>query len=348
MIVYVATSAIALILGFSGAYLAIGFCERYSYLDYPTRRKQHLYPIPHLGGIALYIAFWVAFGIGYSFSDVIRLELEYKLPLLFLASTIVFLTGLIDDLIDLTHLHKIAGQLAAALVVLAAGFVIPRFHIPFWGSIELDWWAAYPVTIVWIVVLSNSINLIDGSDGLAASVSIVVCLGFLITGVLLDVQTVIVVSICLGAALIGFLVFNWPPAKLFMGDSGSLFLGFIFALEAVICPIKSYAAVAMFVPLVAVGVPLIEVAVTFVRRTISGQRFYVADNRHIYNYLMDYGLGPKQTIYILSGVSLALTAFIPALFWFDRKKVFSIFVLFLLTLLVLFFVLKLRRSESRS
>jgi UDP-GlcNAc:undecaprenyl-phosphate GlcNAc-1-phosphate transferase len=157
-----------------------------------------------------------------------------------------------------------------------------------------------------------------------------------------------VITVCLAGSILGFLVLNRPPARLFMGDSGSLFLGFIFSLLAVICPIKSYTAVAMFVPLVAVGVPLTEVGVTFIRRTLARQRFYIADNRHIYNYLQEFGMSPGAVVLTLCGVSLALTAFIPALFWFDRKKVFSIFVLFLLTLLVLFFVLKLRRSESRS
>jgi len=348
MVLYLVAFSLAVILGFVGSHAVKNLCEKYSFLDYPTRRKQHLYPIPHLGGLALFAAFWVSFGLVYILSDIVRVELEVRLPMLFLASVIILLTGLLDDLVNLTYLHKIAGQLAASVIVIAAGFVITRFHIPFWGSLELDWWAAYPVTVAWIVLLSNSINLIDGSDGLAASVSIVTCIGLLITGTLLEVYSVIAISLCLGGALIGFLFLNWPPARLFMGDSGSLFLGFMFALVAVICPIKSYTAVSMFVPLVAVGVPLIEVLVTFVRRTVTGQRFYIADNRHIYNYLQDYGLDAKQTIYVLAAVSLALTAFIPALFWFDRKKVFSIFVLFLLTLLGLFFVLKLGRSESRS
>jgi UDP-N-acetylmuramyl pentapeptide phosphotransferase/UDP-N-acetylglucosamine-1-phosphate transferase len=132
-----------------------------------------------------------------------------------------------------------------------------------------------------------------------------------------------------------------------MGDSGSLFIGFLFSMLAVICPIKSFTAVAMFVPLVAVGVPLSEVLVTFVRRTLSGQKFYVADNRHIYNYLLDYGFSQKTTLGILIAVSLAFTAFIPASFWFDRRKVFSIFATFILILFASFFVLKLKRSQGR-
>jgi UDP-GlcNAc:undecaprenyl-phosphate GlcNAc-1-phosphate transferase len=301
--------------------------------------------MPHLGGMAIFASYWLVFGLAYHLSDGVQSELSHRVLVLFAASFVVFATGLLDDLRGLTYVHKILGQLLAAVIIMSVGFTIPRFHIPFWGSIELGW-AAYPVTALWIVILSNSINLIDGMDGLAGSVSVIVCAGLFLTGTLLGVESVQLIPVCLAGSLIGFLVLNWPAARLFMGDSGSLFLGFTFSLLAVICPIKSYTAVAMFVPLVAVGVPLIEVVATFVRRTVAGQKFYVADNRHIYNYLLECGFSPVGTVIALSSVSLAFTAFVPALFWFDRKKVFSIFVLFILILLVSFFVLKLRRSQG--
>ncbi len=302
--------------------------------------------MPHLGGAAIFASFWIVFGAAYYFSDVMRDELSHRAFALFAASAAVFLTGLLDDMIGLTYVHKILGQLLAAVIVMSVGFTIPMFHIPFWGFVELGW-AAYPVTAFWIIVLSNSINLIDGMDGLAGSVSVIVCLGMFLTGSLLGVESVKMVTVCLAGSVIGFLVLNRPAARLFMGDSGSLFLGFTFSLLAVICPIKSYTAVAMFVPLVAVGVPLIEVLVTFIRRTVAGQRFYVADNRHLYNYLQGFGLSPTGVLLTLCAVSLVFTAFIPALFWFDRKKVFSIFLVFLFILFFWFFVLKLRRGQGQ-
>lgn len=346
MVEYVCIFASALAAGLLLSFLAIRFSDRFEIYDYPTRRKQHLRPMPHLGGVAIFIAFWSVFAIAYSLSETVQAELSNRILVIFAASSVVFLTGLIDDLRNIGYKSKILGQLLAATIIMAGGFTIPRFHVPFWGSIELGW-TTYLVTAIWIVVLSNSVNLIDGMDGLAGTVSVVVCFGMFVTGMLLSVETVEVVTVCLAGALIGFLHHNKPPARLFMGDSGSLFLGFMFSLLAVICPIKSYTAVAMFVPLVAVGVPLIEVAVTFIRRTVTGRKFYVADNRHIYNYLQDYGLSTGTTISLLGGVSLAFTAFVPALFWFDRKKVFSIFTMFILLLFVMFFVLRLKRSRDR-
>jgi len=346
MVIYLPYLAAAFVLSLALSLVSVRFCRRFGVYDFPTRRKHHRYPMPHLGGVAIFISFWIVFGVAYRTFGEVQAELTYKIWAIFFASLVVFATGLIDDLKNLTYVHKVFGQLVAATIIMAAGFTIPRFHIPFWGSIELGW-AAYPVTALWIAVLSNSINLIDGMDGLAGSVSVTVCFGMFLTGSLLAVDSVQVITICLAGSVAGFLLLNRPPARLFMGDSGSLFLGFVFSLLAVICPIKSFTAVAMFVPLVAVGVPLIEVAVTFLRRTVTGQRFYQADNRHIYNYLQDYGVGAVGTVLVLSGVSLAFTAFVPALFWFDRRKVFSIFLMFILLLFLLFFVLKLRRSQGQ-
>ncbi|MBU1318960.1 MAG: undecaprenyl/decaprenyl-phosphate alpha-N-acetylglucosaminyl 1-phosphate transferase [candidate division Zixibacteria bacterium] len=338
--------ATALVGGVLLSMVSIQVCRRLGVFDMPTARKRHQMPMPHLGGAAIFISFWIVFAVAFQASATIQEELSGRLIVIFLASLVVFLTGLVDDLRNLSFVHKLLGQLVAAAIVMLGGFTIPMFHIPFSGAVELGW-AAYPVTTLWIVVLSNSVNLIDGMDGLAGSVSLTVCFGMLLTGVLLEVESVVAITVCLAGAIVGFMFFNKPPAKLFMGDSGSLFLGFMFSMLAVICPIKSFTAVAMFVPLVAVGVPLTEVLVTFIRRSVTGQRFYVADNRHIYNYLLDYGFSQKTTLTILSGVSLAFTAFIPALFWFDRLKVFSIFATFILILFASSFVLKLKRSQGR-
>ncbi len=345
MILYLPLFAFAVLLSFGMSHLVIRLSVRYHLFDYPDQRKLHVRPTPHLGGVALFVSFWVIFLLASLHFDSINQELSGKMWALFLASAVILATGIVDDLKNLNFVEKLTGQVIAAGIIIAAGFTIPRFHIPFWGSLELGW-LSYPMTFAWIIVLSNSINLIDGLDGLAGSVSVSVCFGLFLTGLLLGVETVIATTVCLSGSLVGFLILNRPPAKLFMGDSGALFIGFMFSVLAVICPVKSYTAVAMFVPLVAVGVPLIEVAVTMVRRTASGQRFYVADNRHIYNYLVNLGFSPEKTVIILTSVSFALTVFVPALFWFDRKRVFSIFLAFLLLLFFLFFVLRLKHGQG--
>jgi UDP-GlcNAc:undecaprenyl-phosphate GlcNAc-1-phosphate transferase len=346
MLTYFGYLLLAAVLSASLSAASIWFSRRYGLFDHPSVRKRHAAPMPHFGGVAIFTSFIAVFVFAAMRSDAVTSELAGQLPAVIAACLVVFVTGLIDDIRPLGVIAKLTGQLVAAMLIIAAGFVIPRFHVPFWSGIELGW-VSYPVTALWIVTLSNSINLIDGLDGLAGSVSIVVCFGLLITGILLGVDAVVLISICAAGAIAGFLPFNLSPAKLFMGDSGALFLGFVFSLVAVICPIKSYTAAAMFVPILAVGVPVIEVIVSFFRRTLSGQRFYVGDNRHIYNVLQEFGLSQRRTVILLSIVSLAFTAFIPALFWFDRRAVFSIFVIFVLILLGSFLVLKLRRNRGQ-
>ncbi len=346
MILYLPLFVLAVLVSLGMSHLVMRLCVKYGIFDYPDHRKLHAKPTPHLGGIALFVSFWILFLLASLHFDAINLELSGRMWALFLASAVILVTGIVDDLKNLNFVGKLSGQLIAAGIIIAAGFTIPRFYIPFWGSLELGW-LSYPMTAAWIIVLSNSINLIDGLDGLAGSVSVSVCFGMFVTGLLLGVETVIATTVCLSGSIVGFLILNRPPARLFMGDSGALFIGFMFSVLAVICPVKSYTAVAMFVPLVAVGVPLIEVAVTLVRRTASGQRFYVADNRHIHNYLVNLGFSRERTVMILTCISLALTAFVPALFWFDRKRVFSIFIAFLLILFVSFFVLRLKHEQDR-
>jgi len=151
----------------------------------------------------------------------------------------------------------------------------------------------------------------------------------------------------LAGCLIGFFIYNRPPARIFLGDTGSLFLGHIFAIAAVVCPIKSYTAVSMFVPLVAVSLPLLETVTTIVRRLLGRQKIYQADNNHIFHYLQSFNFSQKTVLSILTTVSLIFNAFIPALFWFDRKQVFSIFVVFLMFLVAIFFIFKLNRGARK-
>ncbi|MBD3218533.1 MAG: hypothetical protein GF310_09680 [candidate division Zixibacteria bacterium] len=315
--------------------------------DYPNGRKIHRRPTPFLGGVAVFASFWILFSlIGVYCQDAMFGGESFFLAFL-LTSTLIFLTGLIDDFFDLRFYIKLIAQIAAALIMISFDFHIIRLYVPFWRSFELGW-AAYPVTIIWVVMLTNGINLIDGMDGLAAIVGISVCIGLLIISSFLDIILIFVIAVILAGCLIGFLIFNKPPAKIYLGDSGALFIGYLFAVAAIVCPIKSFTAVSMFVPLVAVGLPLLEIVTTVVRRTWSGRKIYQPDTRHIFHYLMHFGYSQKAILLMLGTISLAFNAFIPALFIFDRRQVFSIFILFLISLFLIFFILKLVKGAERT
>ncbi len=148
----------------------------------------------------------------------------------------------------------------------------------------------------------------------------------------------------MGACLV-FLYFNFYPAKIFLGDSGSLFLGYLFAVISILFPIKSYATAAVFVPLVALGVPILETVLSFVRRTVTGQKFYVADNRHLFHYLAAWGLSKGQVVWMFYALSGVFAVFSGAMFIFDRRVVFTVLVVFMVVILGL--LLKLRFAFVR-
>ncbi|NIS49483.1 MAG: undecaprenyl/decaprenyl-phosphate alpha-N-acetylglucosaminyl 1-phosphate transferase [candidate division Zixibacteria bacterium] len=315
--------------------------------DYPNGRKIHSSPTPFLGGAAIFATFWIVFSmIGVYCREAMFGGESFFLAFL-LSSSVIFISGLIDDFIDLRFYIKLLAQIAAALILIAFDFHIINLYIPFWRSFELGW-EAYPLTVIWVVLLTNGINLIDGMDGLASLIGITICIGLLIISSFLNIVLIVVIAVILAGCLIGFLLYNKPPAKIYMGDSGALFIGYVFAVAAIVCPIKSFTAVSMFVPLVAVGLPLLEIVTTIIRRIWSGKKIYQPDTRHIFHYLMNFGYSEKNILLILGTISLAFNAFIPALFIFDRRQVFSIFVLFLMSLFIIFFILKLVKGAERT
>lgn len=336
----------ALLLTSVMTFALIRYSHKKRIYDYPDHRKLHVGPMPFLGGVAIFISFWIVFSFFSLLCGRLFVVEGSFYPAFLISSSIIFLTGLIDDFIDLKFYFKLLAQIVAALVLIYYGYYFDRLYFPFWRSFQLGW-ASYPVTVLWVVLLTNSINLIDGMDGLASTIGLTVCMGLVIIAALLQIPLITIIAVILAGCLLGFLVFNRPPAKIFLGDSGALFIGFVFAVAAIVCPIKSLTAISMFVPLVAVSLPLLEIATTVIRRIWSGKKIYMPDNRHIFNYLKQFGFSEKAVLLILGCISLVFNAFVPALFWFDRRQVFSIFVLFLISLFVIFFILKLIRGARK-
>jgi UDP-GlcNAc:undecaprenyl-phosphate GlcNAc-1-phosphate transferase len=327
-------------------YALIRFSHKKKVYDYPDARKRHEKPMPFLGGVGVFFSFWIIFSVFLLFcKDLLLVEGPFYQAFL-ISSTVIFLSGLIDDFVDLKFYIKLLAQVIAALILIYYGFYFDRLYFPFWRSFHLGW-ASFPITVLWVVLLTNSINLIDGMDGLASTIGLTVCLGLLFIAALLEIPLITIISVILAGCMLGFLFFNRPPAKIYLGDSGALFVGFVFSVAAIVCPIKSLTAISMFVPLVAVSLPLLEIATTVIRRVWIGRKIYMPDNRHIFNYLMQFGFSEKTVLLILGLISLLFNAFIPALFWFDRRQVFSIFVLFLISLFGIFFILKLIRGAGK-
>lgn len=314
-------------------------CFRLGLLDMPGEHKRHRFPTPNLGGVAIFLGFWGAAAVAYHLAPIMAGELGHSLRYIIIGSIIIFVTGLIDDVSNLSALVKLMAQIAAGLILYLGGLRITVLFIPFYGPVGLGL-LSLPITLVWLVGVTNSINLIDGLDGLAVGVSAIAALALLFVGIYLQLATVMVFTAAVMGACLVFLYFNFYPAKIFLGDSGSLFLGYLFAVISILFPIKSYATAAVFIPLVALGVPILETVLSFVRRTVTGQKFYVADNRHLFHYLAAWGLTKGQVVWMFYALSGVFAVFSGAMFIFDRRAVFTVLVVFMVVILGL--LLKLR------
>jgi UDP-GlcNAc:undecaprenyl-phosphate GlcNAc-1-phosphate transferase len=281
------------------------------WLDQPDGlRKVHAAPIPAVGGVAVFVAFGatlLAFAMVGQDSLIGALgHASPYLPLL-AAGFVVGAVGLLDDVRGVSPLAKLAVQVGAALFLYVQGFQIQAVSSPWGGSIELGV-LALPVTLLWLVGMSNAFNLIDGLDGLAAGLGLVSTLGLLAAAVLNDRWETVALAAALAGALLGFLPYNFNPARVFLGDCGSLAVGFTLAAIAMQSSIKSSAAIAVAVPLLALALPILDVGLAVVRRFVRRRPVFGADRNHIHHRLISLGLTPRRAVVTMYGVATLFTA----------------------------------------
>ncbi len=321
-------------------------CFRFGILDMPGEHKRHRFPTPNLGGLSIFIGFWAAVIFAYTQYPALGYELGGILYFVVAGAVIILVIGLIDDLNELSAPIKLAGEVIAGIIIYLGGLKITILFIPFFGPVELGY-LSLPVTLLWFVGVTNCINLIDGLDGLAAGVAAIAALAILFVGIAFELVTAIVFSLALIGTCISFLYFNHYPARIFMGDSGALFIGYIFAITSMIFPIKSYTTAAVFLPLLALGVPIIETLVTFIRRVATGHKFYEADNQHLFHYLAESGLSKAKVVWTFYLVAAVFAVFSGAMFIFDKRIVMTILAVFMVVIFVILFRFRLARIKKR-
>ena len=317
---------------------AIWLAERYQFLDRPGRHKRHHRPVPNIGGAVLFLALWISVGVCLLlFADTLG-ELRSSLPFIFSGALIIFLVGLSDDLRPLSAWTKLLAQVAAGLVLYVGGLAIDPVTVPFMGSYEIGQMSIF-ITVAWVVILTNAINLIDGLDGLATGVSLIAALTLAVIGSLYAAGSAVLFAYALIGFLSVFLFFNRYPARIFLGDSGALQIGYYFAVISLLVPIKSYAAAALYLPLLALGVPLLETVISISRRLVAHRNVMQADRRHLFHYLALVGLSPRAIVGIFYGLSTVLGLFTLAMYFLDRLLVFGLLILFMVVIFGLFFIL---------
>jgi UDP-GlcNAc:undecaprenyl-phosphate GlcNAc-1-phosphate transferase len=305
----------------------IRFCRRLGLFDYPGARKRHLVPTPRLGGIGLAVGVTFAIGLCYYLWPDLFVDLAYQWPGILWAGILILALGIYDDLVGAPAYLKLITQITAALLLCLWDFRFSTVWVPFIGRIDLGMWSI-PITAGWIVVLCNAINLVDGLDGLASGLAAIGG-GFLCAvGLMWNVPHVAVMGAALVGANLGFLRYNYPPAQVFMGDSGSLFLGFVFAVASVSVPIKTVTAITMALPLLAVWFPVVEVITSASRRMLSGRSPMRADHAHWHQLLVRRGWPVKHILWSYYAIAIGFGMFVPALRFFDRYLVLPVFIVF--------------------
>lgn len=271
-------------------------------VDRPGERRVHLKPIPSGGGVAIYAAFWLTVLLS---RGLFMPRVPSGLLSLFWGSTAIALIGLLDDRFELRPLLKFAGQLAVAAWMVGQGHRIEFVTNPVGGGmLYLGFWG-YPLTVFWIVAIINMVNFIDGLDGLAAGVSAIACVPLAFVALQMNRPSIALLTFILLGSISGFLPHNFNPARIFMGDTGAMFLGFMLGMIAVDGALKGAATIALTIPVLALGVPAFDVLFAVVRRVAAGRPFYEADQGHLHHRLLALGLTQKQavlTLYVVSGI----------------------------------------------
>ena len=297
---------VAMLVCFLTSPLVKNFAYKVGAIDVPKdARRMHKVPIPRLGGLAIFLGFMV--------STLIFVPMTAQLQGILLGAVIIVVLGVVDDITPLHAGLKFGVQILAALIPVLHGVKISVLSNPNIFS-ENPWWFlngwAIPVTVIWIVAITNSVNLIDGLDGLAVGVSAISSATFLIIALIVAEGDISMLCAAILGACIGFFPYNKNPAKMFMGDTGSTFLGFILATISVQGMFKMYAIISFAVPFLILGLPIFDTAFAFTRRIARGQNPMKADREHVHHRLIDMGLNQKQavaTLYVISTI-LGLSA----------------------------------------
>lgn len=290
MIYYFTIFFISLFVAYLFTILAKNIASSIGAIDKPSDIKIHNKPIPRLGGLAIYVAFLISMIFIYYFNSNLYFISKNKMIGIFIGGTIVFFTGLIDDIVNIKAFYKLLIQAIAASVLFFYGIRMNLFP---------NLWISYIFTFIYVVGSYSAMDMIDGMDGLAAGITVICSTFFLIVFWQYGNEFGILVSLILIGSSLGFLKHNFYPASIFMGDSGSMLLGFLLATLMIILTNQSYNLIRFIIPILILGVPILDNFLTFLYRFREGKSFLAGDLNHFYNRIMSCGVSHKNTVLIM-------------------------------------------------
>jgi UDP-GlcNAc:undecaprenyl-phosphate GlcNAc-1-phosphate transferase len=311
MTTYTAVFALAALVAVGLTPVLIWLAHRLGLVDAPGLRKVHKTEVPRIGGLAIVAATLAATVPVLFLNNAIGSAMRghgWQIVMFYAAATLIFLMGFLDDLRGLRARTKLLVQLVAATGCFAAGIRIESLALFELGTIDIGW-LSFPLTMLWIIGITNAINLIDGLDGLAAGVGAITCAMLAMFSVYQHDPVMAVITLGLLGSLVGFLYFNFNPARIFMGDSGSQFVGFALSTAAVMTYNKATTAVALTLPVLALGVPIFDTLLAMLRRFLGRRSLFGPDRGHIHHRLLERGLDHRKTVLLIYGVTATASGF---------------------------------------
>jgi UDP-GlcNAc:undecaprenyl-phosphate GlcNAc-1-phosphate transferase len=273
----------------------IKLAKKIGAVDKPNNRKVHAKVMPRLGGLAIFIGVIVGYYAVGLFNQ--------QISAISVGGILIILLGILDDLYELSAKIKLLGQIGVAGLVVYSGLTIDILTIPFVGTYDLGW-TTYPITIFWIVAITNAINLIDGLDGLSAGISVISIATIAVMAGFADKILILTLSMILLGSIIGFLFYNFHPAKIFMGDTGSLFLGYSISILSLLGLYKSVTLFSFIVPIIILGVPIFDTSFAIIRRIVNKRPISAPDKSHLHHRLLALGLSHRNTVLVIYGIGI--------------------------------------------
>jgi len=320
----------------------IDFSKREGLVDEPNERKIHKIPISRLGGIAIWMSTMATF--------LFLVFLSYYpygslLSGILLGGTLMFLLGLVDDIYNLPAKFKLVLQILIATLVYLLGVKIDVPFEMFGWTLDLNQWS-YPITLLWIVGISNAVNFIDGVDGLAGSVVTVnsIALALIASSMAPANPISALIAFILAGSMLAFLTYNFNPARIFMGDSGALFAGFLLASLSITGVMKG-AALALLLPFIFLAVPIIDITFASLRRILKGRSPFVADAEHIHHKLLKAGFSQKKTVAIMTSAAIAVGAI--ATYFAGSIKHYIIYIAALVLIMICLSLVNVYRTRKQ-
>jgi UDP-N-acetylmuramyl pentapeptide phosphotransferase/UDP-N-acetylglucosamine-1-phosphate transferase len=298
---FATTFVIALVIAVLATPVSMKLAGLWGAIAYPGGRHVHSRPIPRLGGLAMYAAFWIA--------ALVTQQWDRSIWGLFIGSTTILVVGIWDDIYEIRPLVKLCWQILAATVLLFFDFSMNFISLPFIGTINFETLGlgavGFILVIFWVVGLVNTVNISDGLDGLAAGICFMVAILLFWSANQIAYTSAVPahLTLALAGAILGFLFFNFPPARVFMGDSGSMFLGYIIGGISIMGLLKTATILGLVFPLLVLGMPVTDLTFAIIRRKLHGQSIATADRGHLHHRLLDAGLTQRQAVLSMYGIS---------------------------------------------